>query len=196
MTRRLTFVVLLAVLWPAPASAKVRPSEAKFASALADGIARDVKARTPRETIARVVVRWFEPADPGYFTVHVLTAKQRRAVDDDVAWYPLEWAGSERELARTDRLARRPAVKAAAKRLAASYAERPPEGDELEASPAIVETVRRLRGALRRAGLRLDTTFAASAAHFEGWGARAVLNATASKRTRDALRRRGEFPAD
>jgi hypothetical protein len=69
-------------------------------------------------------------------------------------------------------------------------------GDQLSPSPAVIETIRRLPEALRAAGVKLEDEFAASAAHFEGYGALAVLKATAYPGTISALDARGELPEE
>jgi len=133
--------------------------------------------------------------------VHVLTASGREDVPPGDAWYPLEWPNVDEELERTDRLTARAGVQRTGRPLADTYENDPAMqddvaewGEQLSPSPAVVETVRRLPDALRSAGVPLDDEFAASAAHFEGYGALAVLKATAYPGTIAALDARGELP--
>ena len=186
-----------------PAARPLTSAEKQFASAFAAALARDVRRHGPGEPLVRAVVRWHEPTDPLYFTVHVLTSRQRRQVRPADAWYPLEWPNVDAEMERTDRLNRDAAIRRTGRRLAARYQRDPDVQDEIEGwgdglspSPVIVEIVRRVPEALRDAGVDVHDELAVSAAHFEGYGALPVLRATAQPGVIAALDRRGELPAD
>jgi hypothetical protein len=173
------------------------PLEDAYAAALAAAIAADIRDDPPEGPLVRVVLRWFEENDPLYFTVHALGAEERDAVPAEDAWYPLEWPNADRELDRGERLAEDADVKRTGAALAAHYEQHEDdESGEWGPSPATVEVVRRLPDALRSAGLELTDDFAASAAHFEGWGARAVLKQVADRRLLRALKKRGELPEE
>jgi hypothetical protein len=107
--------------------------------------------------------------------------------------------GVDQEMERTDRLAEHSAVRQAGEVLKTAYdagtSEQSEDGD-WAASPATVEVVRRLPDELQTAGVRLDEEFAASAAHFEGWGALAVLQEVADPHLLAALEAREELPAE
>jgi hypothetical protein len=132
------------------------------------------------------------------------TAAEREGIAPADAWHPLEWPNADAEMERTDRVAADAEVQRTGAPLADRYDDDPALqddveewGDELEGSPAVIETVRRrLPDAFRTAGVELGDGFAASAAHFEGYGALAALQATASPDTIAALDARGELPED
>lgn len=172
-------------------------AEQEYAETLARVIAADVSANPAEGTVARVVLRWSDEADPLYFTVHVLGADERAAVSAEDAWYPLEWEDVDRELDRTDRVADHPDVQRDGGALAVAYEEADDAEDagEPTAPVAVVDAIRRLPDAFRAAGVDLAPDFAASASHFEGWGALDVLRVV----TPDALvglGARGELPAE
>jgi hypothetical protein len=167
-----------------------------YATLVAGAIARDVVEHGPAAPLRRIVVRWFWSGDPAYLTIHVLgDGDEQPALDD--TWFPLEWANVERELERTDRVLERPEVQRAAETLTATF---PHDADgEVDAEahlPAVVEIVRLLPAALATAGLELADRFAASAAHFEGWGALDVIDGLASPELRAALAEHGEMPTE
>jgi hypothetical protein len=101
-------------------------------------------------------------------------------------------------LERSDRVLGRPEVVAAAETLAATF----PRDDDGEADngyahvTAVYEIVVQLPAALPAAGVGLDARFAASAAHFDGWGALDVLEETASPELLKALDEHGELPEE
>jgi hypothetical protein len=171
--------------------------EERFAAELARAIADDVHAQPPGGDLVRIVLRWFEAADPLYFTVHALGEVEAREVPTDDAWYPLEWPNVDDELERTERVAEDPGVQEAGEALAAVYAETADEVEqagEWTPSEAIVESVRLLADALRAAGVPLAERFAASAAHSEGWGVLKVLEATADGDVLHLLEEEDELP--
>lgn len=171
--------------------------EERFATELARALAEDVRAHPPGGDLVRVVVRWAEAADPLYFTVHALGEEEAQEVPADDAWYPLEWPSVDDELERTERVSEDPGVQEAGEALAAVYAESDEETEETgewTPSEAIVEAVRLLGDALRGAGVPLADRFAASAAHFEGWGVLKVLEATADSDALHALEEQDELP--
>ena len=173
------------------------PLEGEYAAAVASAIAADIRDEPPEGPLVRVVLRWFEENDPLYFTVHALGAEERDAMPAEDAWYPLEWPNEDREIDRGERVAQDPDVKRAGEALAAHYEQQEAdESGEWGPSPATVEVVRRLPDALRLAGVELTDDFAASAAHFEGWGARAVLEQVADGRLLGVLEERGELPEE
>jgi hypothetical protein len=104
--------------------------EERFAAELARAIADDVHAHPPGGELVRVVLRWFEAADPLYFTVHALGEEEAQEVPADDAWYPLEWPNVDDELERTERVADDPGVQEAGEALAAVYAETAEEVEE------------------------------------------------------------------
>jgi hypothetical protein len=154
----------------------------RFGRVLAQAIAEDVVADPPAGPVLRVVIRWFEPLDPGYFTVHVLGADDESRVRPQDAWYPLEWHGVDDDMGRTERLTERADIRAAAAPITSDdYDDEDEEYDEDEhglAPRAIIAAVKAVPDALRAAGVDLDPRFAVSAAHFEGHGALATLRAT------------------
>jgi hypothetical protein len=177
----------------------VTSEEQEYAASFARAIAEDVHAHPPAGPLVRVVIRWFEEDDPLYFTVHVLGSEERADVPAEDAWYPLEWPNVDREMERTDRLAEHPAVRRSGEALKATYeagTSEQGEDDDWAPSPATVEVVRRLPDELQAASVRLDDEFAASAAHFEGWGALAVLQEVADPHLLAALEAREELPAE
>jgi hypothetical protein len=167
-----------------------------YAATLADAIAADIEHNAPPGPVRRLVVRWFWEGDPLHLTIHVLAAGDRQPDAED-AWYPLEWGLDEREFARTDRVLARPDVRAAATALTTTFRKTHDGGiDGMAHLPAVIELVRRLPDALAAHGVAVTERFAAAAAHFEGWGARAALDATASAELRAALEAHGELPID
>ena len=174
--------------------------EERFAAELARAVAEDVRAHAPAGELVRIIVRWFEAADPLYFTVHALGEDEAQEVPADDAWYPLEWPNLDDELERSERVAEDPGVVEAGEALAAAYAEaeeeepQPQEDGEWTPSLAIVEAVRLMADALRGAGVPLAERFAASAAHSEGWGVLKVLEATADSDALHALEEQDELP--
>jgi hypothetical protein len=175
----------------------VTPEERDYAEAFARAIAEDLRAHPPGGPVVRVVVRWFEEDDPLYFTVHALGIEERAEIPPEDAWYPLEWPNVDREMERTDRLSEAPAVISAGEALKARYETAGDDDEgEWEPSAATVEVVRALPAALQAAGVPLDQEFAASAAHFEGWGALRVLQDVGDPRVLGALEARGELPAE
>ena len=60
----------------------------------------------------------------------------------------------------------------------------------------MIELVRRLPEVLAAHGVRVGERFAVAAAHFEGWGARSSLEATASPELLAALEAHGEMPVE
>jgi hypothetical protein len=186
---------------PPPPVEELPPAELNeegraYAAVVAGAIARDIAERGPSGPLRRIVVRWFWSGDPTYLTIHVLADGDAQPPPDD-AWFPLEWADSERELQRTDRILEQLPVQRAAETLTATFA-RDDDGEvDGEAHlPAVEEIVRLLPDALRAAGVELGDVFAASAAHFEGWGALDVLESLASPELRAALEERGEWPSE
>jgi hypothetical protein len=140
-----------------------------YAAAFADALAADVAEHGPSGPLRRAVIRWFDGGDPLYLTLHVLAEDDEQPPAADT-WLPLEWANADREFERTDRVLALPSVIAAAEALVATF---PPEDDDerYEAHrPAVDEAVDLLPAALRAHGLALTAEFAASTAHFEGWG--------------------------
>ncbi len=176
--------------------------EERFAAELARAVAEDVRAHAPGGELVRIIVRWFEAADPLYFTVHALGEDEAQEVPADDAWYPLEWPNLDDELERSERVAEDPGVVEAGEALAAAYAEaeeeaeEPEEAGEWTPSLAIVEAVRLMADALRGAGVPLAERFAASAAHSEGWGVLKVLEATADSDALHALEEQDELPRE
>jgi hypothetical protein len=174
--------------------------EERFAAELARAVAEDVRAHAPGGELVRIIVRWFEAADPLYFTVHALGEDEAQEVPADDAWYPLEWPNLDDELERSERVAEDPGVVEAGEALAAAYAEaeeeEPQEDGEWTPSLAIVEAVRLMADALRGAGVPLAERFAASAAHSEGWGVLKVLEATADSDALHALEEQDELPRE
>ena len=172
--------------------------EERFAAELARAVAEDVRAHAPGGELVRIIVRWFESADPLYFTVHALGEDEAQEVPADDAWYPLEWPNLDDELERSERVAEDPGVVEAGEALAAAYAEaeeeEPQETGEWTPSLAIVEAVRLMADALRGASVPLAERFAASAAHSEGWGVLKVLEATADSDALHALEEQDELP--
>ena len=175
--------------------------EERFAVAFGQALAEDVRKHGPAKRLVRAVIRWIDPADPLAFTVHVLAAEDRAQVPPRDAWYPLEWPNVDDELKRTDRLGSHAGVRREGRSLANRYEKDPAMQGDVQGwgegpspSPAVIETVRHLPDALRAAGVELDDEFAVSAAHFEGYGALAVLKATAYPGTIAALDARGELP--
>ncbi|HEX5618825.1 MAG TPA: hypothetical protein VFX51_10415 [Solirubrobacteraceae bacterium] len=173
------------------------PLEDEYAAAVAAAIAEDVHGNPPDGPLVRVVLRWFEEGDPLYCTLHALGANERDAVPPEDAWYPLEWPNADIEIDRWERVVKEPEVQRTGEVLAAYYGEHEDDEEgEWGPSPATVEVVRRLPAALRSAGVDLTDDFAAAAAHFEGWGARAILKEVADRRLLRALRKRGELPEE
>lgn len=172
--------------------------EERFAAELARAVAEDVRAHPPGGDLVRVVLRWSEARDPLYFTVHALGEEDAQEVPADDAWYPLEWPNVDDELERTERVSEDPGVQEAGEALVAAYeaseVEEPEDTGEWTPSQAIVETVRLLADALRGAGVPLAERFAASAAHFEGWGVLKILEATADGDALHALEEQDELP--
>ena len=174
--------------------------EERFAAEVARAVAEDVRAHAPAGELVRIIVRWFEAADPLYFTVHALGEDEAQEVPADDAWYPLEWPNLDDELERSERVAEDPGVVEAGEALAAAYADaeeeepQPQEDGEWTPSLAIVEAVRLMADALRGAGVPLAERFAASAAHSEGWGVLKVLEATADSDALHALEEQDELP--
>jgi hypothetical protein len=177
----------------------VTPEENEYAGALARAIAEDVAAHPPGGDLVRVVLRWFEQDDPLYFTVHALGTEEAGELPTEDAWLPLEWPNADAEMERSDRLTEHPDVQRTGEALKATY-EPASEDEEAEGewgpSPATVEVVRRLPEALAAAGVTLADDFAASAAHFEGWGALAVLEEVADPDVLAVLDERDELPID
>lgn len=175
------------------------PEEERFAAELARAVAEDVRAQPPGGDLVRIILRWFEAADPLYFTVHALGEDEAQEVPADDAWYPLEWPNLDDELERSERVAEDPGVVETGEALAAAYAEaeeEPEETGEWTPSLAIVEAVRLMADALRGAGVSLAERFAASAAHSEGWGVLKVLEATADSDALHALEEQDELPRE
>jgi hypothetical protein len=167
-----------------------------YASTIARILADDVARHGPAGPLRRVVIRWFWNGDPEYLTLHVLGAHDEQPPPED-AWYPLEWADEEREFERTDRVLAHPAVVDAAAVLAATFPhDRDGEVDGYAHVTAVHELVAQLPAALSAAGVELGDRFAVSAAHFEGWGARGVLEATARPELLKALADSGELPEE
>jgi hypothetical protein len=179
----------------------VTAEEDAYAEALARAIAEDIGAHPPNGELVRVVLRWFEHDDPLHFTVHALGVEEAAELPGEDAWLPLEWPNADAEMERSDRLTDHPDVQVSGEALAATYEppteeeEQQPEG-EWGPAPATVEVVRRLPDALVAAGVTLADDFAASAAHFEGWGALAVLEEVADPDVLAALDERDELPID
>jgi hypothetical protein len=177
----------------------VTPEEDAYAAAFARAIAEDIAAHPPGGDLVRVVLRWFEQDDPLYFTVHALGAEEAGEVPGEDAWLPLEWPNVDAEMERSDRLSEHPDVQQTGEALKATYEpaaeDEQPEG-EWGPSPATVEVVRRVPDALAAAGVGRADDFAASAAHFEGWGALAVLEEVADPDVLAALDERDELPID
>ena len=159
---------------PPPALEPLPPLTAEgraYAAALVDAIAADVAEHGPPAPLCRVVIRWFWEGDPLYLTLHVLAADDEQPPAEDT-WYPLEWANSDRELERTDRVLGRPEVVAAGKTLLATFPldeSGMPEDGEAHL-PSVEEAVDTLAGAFAARGIALTEAFAISSAHFEGWG--------------------------
>jgi hypothetical protein len=167
-----------------------------YAATLAGALADDVARNGPSGPLRRAVIRWFWDGDPAYLTLHVLGADDEQPPPED-AWYPLEWANEEREIQRTDRVLARPEVTRAAEALTATFPrDRDGEVDGHAHVPAVDELVVQLPAAFAGAGIDLHERFAVSAAHFEGWGALDVLEATASPELWKALADHGELPEE
>lgn len=168
-----------------------------YAATLADAIAADIAHDTLPGPLRRLVLRWFWEGDPLYLTIHALAAGDPQPDTDD-AWYPLEWGLDEREFARTDRVLARLDVREKAAALTATFREVDDSGgvDGMAHVPAVIEVVRQLPDALAAHGVTVTERFAAVAAHFEGWGMRDSLDATASEELRAALEDNGELPID
>jgi hypothetical protein len=176
---------------PEPTQAQLTAAGRAYAAVVAEAIAADVAAHGPSGPLRRLVVRWFWSGDPAYLTIHVLSDGDPQPAPED-AWYPLEWANEERELERTDRILERPEVVRAAAALSATF-----EDDDDEAHvPAVEAIIAGLPAALRAAGIELADRFAASAAHFEGWGALDVLIGLAPPELLAALEAHGELPEE
>ena len=62
------------------------------------------------------------------------------------------------------------------------------------ASPAVIDTVRRLQAALEAGGVALTRHFAATAAHFEGQGTGHVFDQVENPKTAAALKALDELP--
>ncbi|MDP9418814.1 MAG: hypothetical protein M3P53_01440 [Actinomycetota bacterium] len=167
-----------------------------YAAALADAIAADIAQDRLPGPLRRLVVRWFENGDPLYLTIHALADGDPQPEPDD-AWYPLEWEANEREFRRTDRVLQRIDVRKVAAALTATFP-RDEAGavDGAAHVPAVIELVRRLPDALAAHEVGASERFAVAAAHFEGWGALHVIEATASEGLRSALEAHGEMPAE
>jgi hypothetical protein len=182
--------------WRLPEIGEAGDEALVYAATLADAIAADIAHHTPPGPLRRLVVRWFWEGDPLHLTIHVLAAGDRQPEAED-AWLPLEWGVDEREFARTGRVLARPEVREAATALKATF-RKTDDGDVdgMAHLPGVIELVRRLPGALAAHGVAVTERFAAAAAHFEGWGARDALDATASAELRAALEAHGELPID
>lgn len=171
--------------------------EQRYGQVLAQAIAEDVRDHPPGSSVVRVVIRWFQAEDPTYFWVHALGVEDQAEVDPEDAWYPLEWPNVAEEEARSERLGGHKSLQLAGEALRVQYQDAEDDSDgEWGPSPGTVEAARRLPGALREAEVELEEHFAASAAHFEGWGSRAVLHAVASRKVLKALAARDELPDD
>lgn len=181
--------------------------EDEFAEALSVAIARDAAAQESEGELLRVVLRWHDWAEPGYFTVHLLRAGEAGGASGDEAWTPLEWPNSERELERTDRIAADEAVQRLAAELQPIYEARAdalmaaqdagetvPELPGEGVSRALLETVRRLPDALGRFGVPLASDFAATATSFEAAGGQYALRAFTAPEIVERLASAGELP--
>jgi hypothetical protein len=171
-------------------------AEEAYVSALVSALCRDLVEHPVPGRLARVVVRWVENADPLYLTIHALGTAEESDVEGGNAWHPLEWPNLDREEARADRIANDPAFQAAGPALAADYADlHDMEDGEWRASPALIEAARRAPEALRSAGVESADHMLVLAAHFEGGGARHVLEAVGPpEEVMRALRERDELP--
>ncbi|PXX71363.1 hypothetical protein DFR70_101785 [Nocardia tenerifensis] len=172
--------------------------EKDFATALSRAIAEDLRANPAAGALVRVVVRWFDEADPLNLSVHTLGSVERPEVWPEHAWSPLEWENLDEEGVRSCRVMDDPDVWLTAEALAAVYQASPPERDydRWTPSPAITEAVRQLLPTLRAARVPLEPDFAASAAHFEGMGALAVLEDLAAPDLLAGLAALGELPTE
>lgn len=165
----------------------------RFAELLAEALAGDIAAWPPEGSLVRLVVRWSEPADPLAVTVHALGSGEQTAIDPSDAWLPLRWPNVARELERADRVRAYEGLREARERIEQDDGQ--DEEDVHELGPdVIVEVVRRLPGALAAAGVAMAGDAAITAAHVEGYGARAVLDATADRSTLVALDQAGLLP--
>lgn len=170
--------------------------ELRYAEAFSQAIAEDIRSHPPGSSLVRVVVRWSDAGDPSHFAVHALGVEDQADVDPEDAWHPLEWPNAAEEEERTERLGGHRQLIQAAEALRTRYAEDDAPGGGDQPSPATVEAVRRLPGALREADVPLAPHFAASAGHLERGGCLAVLEEVGSPEAIAALRARDELPDD
>jgi hypothetical protein len=171
-------------------------AEEAYIGALLDALVRELVEHPVPGRLARVVIRWFENADPLYLTIHALGTDEADEIEEGDAWCPLEWPDVDREEARADRIVNDPRVQAAGPTLAAEYAELADMQDgEWRASPALIEVARRAPHALAAAGIESADYMLVLAAHFEGGGAAHVMDEVAPPpRVVAALRARDELP--
>jgi hypothetical protein len=184
-------------------------AERRYVDALLGALVRDLRDHPVPGRLARVVVRWFEASDPLYLTIHALGTDQESAVAGGRrrwggrlrrrpgdAWLPLEWDNVDEEMERTDRVLSDPAVQAAGRAVAELHGERPDLADgEFRAPPALVELARRARDAFRAADIEVAEHMLLLPSHFEGEGARQVMQQIEPpEAVLAALRARGAVP--
>ena len=183
-------------------------AEVRYVDALLAALTRDLQEHPVPGQLARVVVRWFEPAELLYLTIHALGTEQESAVQGGRrwggrrkrgggdAWLPLEWDNLDEEMQRTDRVLGDPAVQAAGPAVAKLYEDLPQlADDEFQAPPALVELARRAREAFAAAGIELAEHMLLLPSHFEGEGALQAMEQIEPPETVVAeLRARGALP--
>lgn len=172
-------------------------AELRFVEAFVRALVADLVQYPVRGRLLRVVIRWHEAAEPGYFTVHAL------GTEDDVEgvdpWNALSWGDDGgRERKRTERVGADVAVIAAAEDLAEPYYELPDVVDgEFQASPALIEIARRIPSACRASGIETAPHMLALPGHFESGGGalRAMHALEPAEPVLSALTERGELPS-
>lgn len=172
-------------------------AELRFVEAFVRALVGDLVEHPVRGSLSRVVIRWHEAAEPGYFTVHAL------GTEDDVEgidpWNALAWGDDGgRERKRTERVGADSAVTAAAEELADPYYDLPDVVDgEYQASPALIEIARRIPSACRASGIATAPHTLALPGHFESGGGalRAMHAIEPPERVLDLLTERGELPS-
>lgn len=184
-------------------------AEVRYVDALLAALVRDLEEHPVPGQLARVVVRWFEAAEPLYLTIHALGTEQESAVrgsrrrwggrrrrGEGEAWLPLEWENLAEEMQRTDRVLSDPAVQAAGPAVAKLYEDLPQlVDDEYQAPPALTELARRAREAFAAAGIELAEHMLLLPSHFEGEGAlQAFEQIEPPQAVVAALRARGALP--
>lgn len=180
--------------------------EQEFATKLAEAIAGDLHDHPAEGALVRIVVRWEDEGHPLELTVHALGADEREEIEAEWAWNPMEWPDVDRELERVDRVLGFPGLQQAGEALKAQHDAEPDEADEprspldgdepLSTPVAVVEAVRELTDALLAVDVSLADDFAATAAHYEGWGALKVLEEVAEDDVLATLEAQDELPVE